>query len=132
MSSPRLSADPLRPSYRRLDVAYGCFVGVAFTLLLGPVLWILPIDQGDKEGFAMLLGVPFLFAGFIAGVAGLVLSLRYWREWPLLLMTAASGAFVLAMVSDEPGIETMAAVYLAILLLLCGRWFLFRRRAISR
>jgi len=121
-----------RPLYRRLDTAYGCFVGILAVLCFGPLLWILPISQGNKEGFAMLLGVPLMFGAFILGVVGLILAGIYWREWPLAILAFAGILFLLSWNLDENIMEIAAAAYMVLLICFCGRWFFFRRRKMKK
>jgi phosphotransferase system glucose/maltose/N-acetylglucosamine-specific IIC component len=119
-------------NYRSLDSAYGCFVFIALVLCFGPLLWMLPIGQGDKEGYAMLLGVPLMFAAFIAGIIGLVLSIVHRKEWPLGAMAAASVIFLLSWSLDEQVMMVAAVLYLAVLVSFCARWFFYRRRKMKQ
>jgi apolipoprotein N-acyltransferase len=80
-SVPPSGTKAVKLSYRSLDFAYACFAFIAFALCFGPLLWILPLSQGDREGYAMLLGVPIMFGAFIAGIVGLVLAIVYRSEW---------------------------------------------------
>jgi hypothetical protein len=54
---------PVKPesSYRSLDAAYACFAFIAFALCFGPLLWLLPLSEGDRQGYGMLLGIPIMF-----------------------------------------------------------------------
>ena len=118
----------MKPSYRRLDFAYGCFACIALAMCFGPLLWILPVRQGGKEEIAMLLVVPIMFGAFLAGIAGLVFSIVYWREWPLGIMAGASIAFLLTWGRKEKTMLIAAVFYVVVLVSFCGWWFFFRRR----
>jgi hypothetical protein len=119
------------PSYRNLDFAYFCFACIALALCFGLVLSILPISQGDKEGYAMLLGIPIIGA-FAAGIAGLVLSILYRSEWQLGAMTVGGVAFMLTWALDEMTMEIAAVCYTVVVIsFFCG-WFFFRRRKMKQ
>ena len=127
------SSDTLpKPLYRRLDAPYWCFVGILAALCFGPLLWILPISQGDREGFAMLLGVPLMFGAFILGIVGLVLASIHWQEWPLAAMAFAGILFLLSWNLDDPGMEIAAAAYVVLISYFCARWFFFRRKRMKQ
>ena len=131
-SVPPPMTKAVKLSYRHLDFAYVCFACIALALCFGPLLWILPIRQGDKEGYAMLLGVPIMFGAFIAGIVGLVLSIMYRSEWQLGTMAVAGVAFMLTWALDETTMEIAAAFYTVMIVSFCGRWFFFRRRKMKQ
>lgn len=119
-------------NYRRLDSGYVCFAFIALVLCFGPLLWVLPISQGDREGYAILVGLPLMFLAFIAGIAGLVLSIVHKNEWPLTVMAAASVIFALSLALDEEVMMAMAALYVVVSVSLCARWFFYSRRKIKQ
>jgi uncharacterized membrane protein len=120
------------PSYRQLDVPYGCFACIALALCFGPLLWILPISQGNKEGYAMLLGIPIMFAAFLAGIVGLILAIVHRSEWQLVIMAFGGIVFLLTWTMDEQIMMMAAYVYGVVLVSCCGNWFFFRRRKLKR
>ena len=82
------------------DVAYGCFLLWALTVLL---LGVTRASYTGAEwagggGGILLVLLPLILASFIAMLAGIVLSLRLWKHWPLL---ALSGGSVLELLVTE-------------------------------
>lgn len=120
------------PSYRSLDVAYGCFACIAFALCFGPILWILPLSRGDREGYAMLLGVPIMFAAFLAGIVGLVLAIRLPGHWQLGTLAVAGVVFLVTWAGPEDIMEIAAALYTLLVLSFCARWFFSLRKKMKR
>lgn len=122
----------LEPSYRSLDVAYGCFACIAFALCFGPLLWILPLSQGDREGYAMLLVIPIMLGAFLAGIVGLVLAIVHRSHWQLGAMAVAGVVFLVTWAGPEDIMEVAAALYTLLILSFCGRWFFSLRRKVKR
>jgi hypothetical protein len=115
-----------------LDIAYGCFACILAVMCFGPLLWILPINQGDKEGYAILLGIPLMFAAFLLGIAGIVFAGTHWKEWPLAAMALTGIAFLLSWNLDTRAMEIAAVLYATLLASLCGRWFFSQRRKMKQ
>jgi hypothetical protein len=131
-SVPPPGTKAVKPSYRSLDFAYLCFACIAFALCFGPLLWVLPLSQGDREGYAMLLGVPIMLGAFIAGIVGLVLAIAYRSEWQLGAMAVAGVFFVLTLALDEDLMMIAAVFYTLMIVSFCGGWFFYRRRKMKR
>jgi len=131
-SVPPPGTKAVKPSYRSLDFAYLCFACIAFALCFGPLLWVLPLSQGDREGYAMLLGVPIMLGAFIAGIVGLVLAIAYRREWQLGAMGFAGVVFLGTWALDETIMEIAAVFYTVMIVSFCGGWFFYRRRKMKR
>jgi len=131
-SGPPPTTKPAKLSYQQLDFPYVCFAFIVFALCFGPILWILPIRQGDREGYAMLFAVPIMFGAFIAGIAGLVQSNVYSSEWQLGAMSTAGVVFMLTWALDETTMEIAAACYAVMIISFCGQWFFFRRRKMKK
>jgi hypothetical protein len=131
-SVPPSGTKAVKLSYRSLDFAYACFAFIAFALCFGPLLWILPLSQGDREGYAMLLGVPIMFGAFIAGIVGLVLAIVYRSEWQLGAMAVAGIFFLETWALDETIMEIAAVFYTVMIVSFCGGWFFYRRRKMKR
>ncbi|HET9837117.1 MAG TPA: hypothetical protein VFR84_02705 [Candidatus Angelobacter sp.] len=127
--SPPVKAEP---SYRSLDVAYGCFAFIAFALCFGPLLWILPLSEGDREGYGMLLGVPIMFGAFLAGLMGLVLAIVHRSHWQLAAMAVAGVLFLLTWAGPEDAMEFAAVCYAVLIVSFCVTWFFFLRRKMKR
>jgi hypothetical protein len=131
-SVPPSGTKVVKLSYRSLDFAYACFAFIAFALCFGPLLWILPLSQGDREGYAMLLGVPIMFGAFMAGIVGLVLAIVYRSEWQLGAMAVAGVFFTLTLALDEDLMMIAAVFYTVMLVSFCGGWFFYRRTKMKR
>jgi hypothetical protein len=131
-SVPPPGTKDVKLSYRHLDFAYLCFACIAFALCFGPLLWVLPLNQGDREGYAMLLGVPIMFGAFIAGIVGLVLAIIYRSEWQLGAMGFAGVVFLGTWALDETIMEIAAVFYTVMIISFCVGWFFFRRRKMKR
>jgi hypothetical protein len=120
------------PPYQSLDVAYGCFAFIAFALCFGPLLWLLPLSEGDRQGYGMLLGIPIMFGAFLAGLIGLVFAIRYSSHWQLGAMAFAGVLFLLTWAGPEDAMEFSAVCYTALIVSFCVAWFLFLRRKMKR
>lgn len=130
--APAPTVKDKKPSYRNLDSAYGCFLFIALVFCFGPVLAILPISHGDKEGLAMLLAIPIVFASFGVGIRGLVLAIIYREEAPLPIMAVAGILFLVSLSLDEDVMMAAAALYTLMIFGFCGRWFFSRRKKMKR
>lgn len=128
-----LNAKPARSSYRRLDAAYGCFALILLTLAYGPLLWLLPISQGAREGYAMLLAIPMVLLGFVVGIVGLVLAIIYRSEWQLGFMAVVLVLFGVTLFFDNEDIMAAVAIfYVVITAAFCVNWFFFRRKRVKQ
>jgi hypothetical protein len=83
----------------------------------------------------MVVGLPIAMATLAVGLAGVVLSLAQWREWPLLTMSAITASILLVFLAEDEwklvGKDVALAWYVgstAVLILFCARWFAFTRR----
>jgi hypothetical protein len=83
----------------------------------------------------MLVVLPIAMATLAVGLAGVVLAVVQWREWPLLTMSAISASILLVSLAEDEwkviGKGVALAWYVgsaAILIFFCARWFAFTRR----
>lgn len=120
------------PPYQSLDVAYGCFAFILFALCFGPLLWLLPLSEGDRQGYGMLLGIPIMLGAFVAGLIGLVLAIRYSSHWQLGAMAFAGVLFLLTWAGPEDAMEFSAVCYATLIVSFCVAWFFFLRRKMKR
>ncbi|HEV8493454.1 MAG TPA: hypothetical protein VGR76_14355 [Candidatus Angelobacter sp.] len=119
--------------YRGLDAAYGCFALILLTLCYGPLLAVLPISQGAKEGWAMLLAIPMVLLGFVVGIVALVLAIIHRSEWQLVFMAFVGVLFVATLFLDNEDIMlAVATFYVVITASCCVNWFFFRRKKVKR
>jgi hypothetical protein len=125
---------PVKPesSYRSLDAAYACFAFIAFALCFGPLLWLLPLSEGDRQGYGMLLGIPIMFGAFLAGIAGLVLTIVHRSHWQLGAMAFAGVLFLLTWAGPEDAMEFAAVCYTVLIISFCATWVFFLRRKMKR
>lgn len=133
--TPPLKAKPAQPSFRvyRLDAAYGCFALIILTLAYGPLLWLLPISQGAREGYAMLLAIPMVLLGFVVGIVALVLAIIHRSEWQLGFMAVVLALFGATLFFDNEDIMAAVAIfYVVITAAFCGNWFFFRRKKVKQ
>ncbi|HUF54553.1 MAG TPA: hypothetical protein VMR52_12390 [Dehalococcoidia bacterium] len=119
----------------RKDLAYGCFVWIAFVLCAVPLMSLLPLDFTTRQVLGMLVGIPVALATLAAGLAAVVLSIVEWREWPLVTMSAVSASMLLFIIAEDEwnlvGGDVALAWYVgstAVLIFFCARWFAFTRR----
>lgn len=135
---------PVLPTAKRavlplIDLAYACFAWIAAVVCGVQLVSLVPMDFTTAQGLGMIVGIPLALASLAAGAVAAVLSIIQWREWPLLLMSAASVSMVLVFLAEDAGNvnENVAlgwfVVATAMLVFLCVRWFGWaRRRARAR
>src|SRR2546430_16572322 len=79
---------------RRLehDLAYGCFLLCGLTVLAVSIIRTsyTDADWAGRAGAILLLLLPFLLASSTAMLVAAVLSIRLWRQWPLLVLAGIS------------------------------------------
>ena len=127
-SAPASAFQPLR------DLTYACFAWVAIVLGAAPLLEFLPIDATTGQVLGMVFGIPLTLATLAVGLAGIVLSVVQWREWPLQVMSGLLVSLLLVfLMADEWKVVSGPLArgwYIAATLgvvSLCVRWFAFAR-----
>lgn len=138
LTLPPPEVRPFQPSpasVERLNLVYGCFSWIAFVLCATPLIPLLPLDSNTVQGLEMVVGLPIAMATLAIGLAGVVLSLAQWREWPLLTMSAITASILLVFLAEDEwklvGKGVALAWYVgstAVLIFFCARWFAFTRR----
>jgi hypothetical protein len=125
--------EPSSKEKRRLDIAYGCYVYLAvFACLVWAELCFDYLTYENEVMLSMWLVLPAAFIlAAAAVVTALALTIRLWRQWPLIALLA-----VLALLSllafgplrDAPCLFFWLCLgWLTAVLLFAGRWF-FRIR----
>jgi hypothetical protein len=129
------SADPPRPpdpsasvaarvDSPGVDLAYACFTWIVVALGASTLLTLLPLNESARVALGMLVGIHVMMSALVTGVAGVVLSLIHWKEWPLLVMSAIVIPVVF-LAGDEWRLVDGLIVVQAFL---CVRGFGFTRR----
>jgi hypothetical protein len=120
-------------SWSKQDVAYGCFLVWALTVLAaaGVRATFTEDDLAQGAGAIVLVFLPFLAAAFIAMLVGVVLSIRLWRHWPLPVISGCT-VLVIAMYStefDSSSIQRAVPIAYGVgVAAVSGYWFLNLRR----
>jgi hypothetical protein len=115
------------------DVAYGCFLLWALTVIALDVLMASFTDNelAQGAGAIILVLLPFLGASFIAMLVGIVLSIFLWKHWPLIIIAGSSVLFVTVYFTEFGSTafrEAVPLVYGIGVAAMSGVWFLFLRR----
>ncbi len=119
----------IRGNRSQYDVAYGCFLfcGLA-TLSISAVMYA-PIDEGLKV-FLLFWASPLILASLVVMLIGIVLSVRLWRHWALLILSIMSVLYVAEMVFEYGSsafYNAVPVVYGIGVVTICGVWFLILR-----
>ena len=115
------------------DVAYGCFLVWALTVLGASIVMasLTKDDLAQGAGAIFLVFLPFIGGALIAMLVGIVLSVRLWNHWPLPVISACSVLVVAIYAPDFGTSGFQAAVPIAFgasVVAMCGYWFLKLRR----
>ena len=116
------------------DLAYGCFLLWGLTVLSISVIRASYTDAewaGGAGGILLLL-LPLILASFIAVLVGIVLSIRLWKHWPLLILAGISVLLTIMDFSTQYGStafrNAVSIVYGVGVAAMSGLWFLVLRR----
>ena len=123
----------MKGTWLKHDVAYGCFLVWAVTVLAvaGVSASFTEDDVAQGAGAIFLVLLPFLAAGLLAMLVGVVLSIRLWRHWPLPVISGCT-VLVIAMYSTDFGSSgfqgAVPIAYGVVVAAMSGYWFLNLRR----
>lgn len=115
------------------DVAYGCFLVWALTVLGAASVMgsFTEDDLAQGAGAIVLVFLPFIAAALLAMLVGMVLSIRLWRHWPLPVISVCT-VLVVAIYFPEFGSsgfqKSVPIAYGVGVAAMCGYWFLHLRR----
>jgi hypothetical protein len=115
------------------DVAYGCFLVWALTVLAvaGVRASFTEDDLAQGAGAIILVFLPFVAGAFIAMLVGVVLSILLWGHWPLPVISACT-VLVIAIYLREFGSSgfqrAIPIAYGVGVAAMSGYWFLNLRR----
>lgn len=100
---------------RNIRLAYMCYSWIGVALGSALILSMIPMQTATAQGIGMLIGIPVAMALLLAGLIAFVLTLRYRRERPLLLMACALFSMAaVAMAVDALHLpQTVAYLWLA-------------------
>ena len=123
----------MNPRWLKHDVAYGCFLLWALTLLFLALLnaSFTDAERGEGAGAIVLLFLPFLGVAFIAMLVGIVLSIGLWKHWPLLIIAGSSVLLITAYATQFGSTafrEVVPVAYGIGVAAMSGFWFLSLRR----
>src|SRR5438445_514936 len=82
------------------DLAHGCFVLCGLTALIISGIGAIPMDSSTAAGLGFLVAIPLFLASLGAMVVGIVLSIRNWKDWTLVLLSAISLLFVAEILTE--------------------------------
>jgi cell division protein FtsW (lipid II flippase) len=123
----------MKRTWLKQDVAYGCFLVWALTVLAaaGVSASFTEDDLAQGAGASILVFLPFLCAAFIAMLVGVVLSIRLWRHWPLPVIAVCTALVIAMYVRESESGSSQSVVPIAYgvgVVAMSGYWFLYLRR----
>lgn len=121
---------------RRYDIAYACFLCIGTILVVLILIFeLLPFNTEFLTILSMIFALPIIIVLFLAGVWGVVLSIKLRREWQLSLLSLLTlGVPVIFWAAGEfqPQDQSIAGWYLVpyiiLTLVIPLIWFLSRRK----
>ena len=118
------------------DLAYGCFLGCGLAALLGSLMEAVPKDAGTAALLGFLVAIPLVFASLAALVFGVVQCIRLPNRGRLVVLSAMSVVFVVALVAGQGSkgfYYAISITYGLAVVWISGAWFLIlRRREVAR
>lgn len=115
------------------DLAYSCFLFCGLTILAFSILSALPIPMGSGAAgyIGFFVAIPLFLALLVAMAAGIILSARLWKHWPLVILSGMSVLFI-AEIFTEYGstafYNAFPIVYGIGVVSITGAWFLVLRK----
>jgi|SRR5688572_22634347 len=109
------------------DLAYLMFAPPALCAVLAWIVDNVSMSVTDRQGYAMLFGLPLAMASLASIPVALVLAAIHRREWPLPLLAALTVGLLVALVTETAGAETWALPYGLVVLASQALWLCWRR-----
>ena len=113
------------------DLAYGCFLFCGLTALTISAMSAIPMDSGTAGGLGFLVAIPLFLASLMTIVSGIVLSVRLWKDWPLITLFGMSVLFLAEFFTEYGSTafyNALPVVYGVGVFAISGAWFLVVRR----
>src|SRR5262245_10108267 len=115
------------------DVAYGCFLAWALTVLsvIAPMGSPAADDLAQGAGAIFLVFLPLVAAALLAMLVGLVLSILLWKHWPLPVISVCTVLVVAIYAPDfgSPRFQTRVPIAYSVgVAAVSAFWFLHLRR----
>jgi hypothetical protein len=109
-----------------LHAAYGCFLWVAFHSLLGEIAGHRNTSQVPGGEVTLFLLVLMIIPTLCVLLIAVILSIKLWREWPLVLLSASNLIYAGLTFSDrfDPVLP-----FLLVNLIVPLAWFVCRWRS---
>ena len=120
-----------KSNLRNYDVAYGSFLFCGLVALLTSVLSYIPMDSGTAGGIGFLVLIPLALASLGAMAVGIVQAIRYYRHWPLIILSVLTLLFLAEIVTEYGSVKfyNMAPIiYGLCVCAICFAWFGFLRK----
>ena len=113
------------------DLAYGCFLFCGLTALIICVMGAIPKDEGTAALLGFFVAIPLVIASIAAMVVGIILCVRLWKKWPLVILSGMSILFIAELFTEYGSTafyNAVPIVYGVGVLVISGLWFLVLRR----
>lgn len=118
------------------DLAHGCFLLCGSSALIISAMGAIPAASGTAGGLGFLVAIPLSLASLVAMVSGLVLTIRLWKDWSLIILSGMSLLFIAELLSEYGSAafyNAVPVVYGAGVVAISGAWILvLRRRCVPR
>jgi hypothetical protein len=85
---------------RDFDIAYGSFLFCGVVALSISVLSYIPMDSGTAGVMGFLVFIPLSLASLAAIVVGIVLAIKLYHHWQLIILSVLSVMFVAEMITE--------------------------------
>ncbi|MCH7603193.1 MAG: hypothetical protein IIB54_10530 [Planctomycetes bacterium] len=91
----------------------------------------IPMDSGIAGGLGFLVAIPLFLTSLVAMVSGLVLSVRLWKDRPLVILSGMSILFIAEFLTEYGSTafyNAVPVVYGVGVVAISSVWFLVLRR----
>lgn len=123
----------MKRGWLKQDVAYGCFLVWALTVLAtaGVRASFTEDDLAQGAGAIILVFLPFVAGAFVAMLVGVVLRIRLWGHWPLPVISGCTVLAIAIYLTEFGSSGFQRAIPIAYgvgVAAIAGYWFLNLRR----